>query len=154
MNHRILTLSLSAACLALAGCVEVSETGQSAGEAVSTGHQGGAYQPRNGDRYDLENKDRVVLMDKAVQVSVTYSGLQERFLEDGRLEVFANIRNRENRRVEVQIDCVFKDAQGFSTGDETPFQPLILTENGQETVHFVSMNNLAKKYTVRVREAH
>ena len=65
----------------------------------------------------------------------------------------ANIRNRENRRIQVQISCVFKDAQGYSTGDETPWQNLILTENSQEAVRFVSMNDKAKKYTIRIRQA-
>jgi hypothetical protein len=48
---------------------------------------------------------------------------------------------------------VFKDSAGFSTGDETPWQDVILTENGQETVRFTSMNNQATKYTIRVRQA-
>jgi hypothetical protein len=154
MNQRILSLTICAASLVIAGCVPISEKANNATESVITGQPGGAYHPTNTDRYDLENKERIVLMDKAVQVSVTYSGIQERFLEDGRLEVFANLRNREARRIEVQVSCIFKDSQGFSTGDETPFQTLILTENSQETVHFVSMNNLAKRYTIRIREAH
>ena len=71
------------------------------------------------------------------------------------MEVTANIRNRENRRIQVQVGCVFKDAQGFaSEGDQTPFQNLILTENSQEAAHFVSMNDKAKLCTIRVREAH
>ena len=76
-----------------------------------------------------------------------------RLLPDGRLELTANLRNREERRIDVQVNCVFKDEQGFPIGDDTPFQTLILTENAQEAVRFVSMNNRAKKYTVRVREA-
>jgi hypothetical protein len=39
------------------------------------------------------------------------------------------------------------------TGDETPFQTVMLTENATEQIRFVSMNNLAKKFTVRVRQA-
>ena len=90
---------------------------------------------------------------RGAQHSVTSSGISERTLEDGRLEVIAQIRNRENRRIEVQANCVFKDQNGFATGDETPFQALILTENGTEQVRFVSANALAKKYTIRVRQA-
>jgi hypothetical protein len=154
MKPTVLFAAITGATLALTACVPVSDTAKNATEGVYTGHPGGAYEPVNADKYDLENKSRIALMDKAVQVSVTYSGLQERQLDDGRLEVFVNLRNREERRIEVQARCVFKDAQGFSTGDDTPFQPIILTETGQETVHFVSMNNLAKKYTIEVREAH
>ena len=74
-------------------------------------------------------------------------------LDDGRLEVVANVKNRESRRIQVQINCVFKNEQGFSTGDETPFQTLILAENSTEAVSFTAMNSLAKKYTIRVRQA-
>jgi len=123
--------------------------------AVLTGCQsGGAYAPKNATKYDLENKEKFVLMDRMVQRSVTASGIQKRVLPDGRLEVIAHVRNRETRRIQVQISCVFKDASGFSTDDETPWQNLILTENAQEDVRFVSINNKAQDFTIRVRQAH
>lgn len=112
----------------------------------------GAQPPINTTKYDLENNAKFVLLDKGAQRSVTTSGLQERVLEDGRLEVAANVRNRENRRIQVQINCEFKDEQGF-TVDSTPFQTLILSENAQLTLRFTSMNNRAKNYTIRVRQA-
>ena len=37
--------------------------------------------------------------------------------------------------------------------DETPFVTVILTENATEDVKFVSLNHLALKYTIRVRQA-
>ncbi len=114
----------------------------------------GAFVPVNTTVNDLENHEPIVLMTAEVQVSVTCSGIQVRTLEDGRLEVNANIRNREGRRIQVQINCEFKDEQGFVTEGESPFQNLILTENAQQTVHFVSFNNKAKHFTIRVREAH
>lgn len=115
---------------------------------------GGAYAPKNATKYNLEDKEPFVLLDRMVQRSVTSSGIQQQTLPDGRLKVIANVRNREARRIQVQINCVFKDAQGFPTGDETPFQTLILTESAQEGVEFVSMNDKAKRYTIRVRQAH
>jgi len=113
----------------------------------------GPFAPQDTTKYTLENTDKFVLLDKPAQNSVTCTGLQERFLADGRLEVVANVKNRENRRIQVQANCVFKDEQGFSTGDETPFQTLILAENSTEAVHFTAMNTLAKRYTIRVRQA-
>lgn len=124
------------------------------GLGLGAGCGGGAYLPKNTTKYDLENREKLVLLDARVQRSVTCSGIQERALDDGRLEIMANIRNREGRRIEVQIACVFKDANGFPTGDESPFQTLILSENAQEAVKFTSLNALAKKYTIRIREAH
>ncbi|MGN6385663.1 MAG: DUF1425 domain-containing protein, partial [Verrucomicrobiota bacterium] len=70
-----------------------------------------------------------------------------------RLQVAANIRNREERRIQVQVQCEFKDGQGFAI-DSTPWNTLVLTERGQETVSFTSMNSKAQRYTIRVREAH
>lgn len=113
----------------------------------------GPFPPLDTTKFTLENTDRFVLLDQPTQNSVTCTGLQEIPLSDGRLEVVANVKNRENRRIQVQINCVFKDAQGFSTNDETPWQTLILSEYATEAVRFTAMNTQAKKYTVRVRQA-
>jgi len=112
----------------------------------------GAYAPVNTLQNNLEDSARFVLLDPGAQRSVTSSGIQEGRLSDGRLQVLANVRNRENRRIQVQINCVFKDAQGFVVED-TPFQNLFLDENAQEGVRFVSANDKAQRYTIRVRQA-
>ena len=131
-------LASGAALLLVAGC--------------ST-HDKGPYLPEWSQTPAYETREPVVLLDPGVQYSVTYTGVQEQTLPDGRLQVVVHLRNRENRRIEVQANCVFKDQNGFLTGDETPFQMVILTENATEDVIFTSMNNLAKKFTVRVRQA-
>jgi uncharacterized protein YcfL len=113
----------------------------------------GPFPPQDTTKYLVESTESFVLMDKAAQYSITCTGLQERPLADGRMEVVANVKNRENRRIQVQISCVFKDEQSVSTGDETPWETLILGENATEAVRFSSMNNLARKYTIRVRQA-
>ena len=141
---RTLTLTafslLATASLFLAGCQT---------------HDTGAYVPINTTVNDLENHEMIVLLDSRVQYSVTCSGIQQRTLPDGRMEITANIRNRENRRLQVQINCVFKDDQGFpSEGEDASFQNLILSENAQEPVRFTSLNNKARRYTIRIREAH
>ncbi len=113
----------------------------------------GAFKPINTAKYDYENHELFVLMDRKTQRSVTVAGLQETVKEDGRLEVVANVRNRRNgRRIHVEISCVFKNENGFSTGDETPWNSLILTEAEQKSVSFVSSNDKAKRYTIRVRQ--
>jgi len=114
----------------------------------------GPYLPQLSKTPAYESTEPVVLLDPGVQFSVTTTGQpQARLLEDGRLEVITQLRNRENRRIEVQANCVFKDVNGISTGDETPFQTVILTENATEHVKFVSANNKAARYTIRVRQA-
>lgn len=93
------------------------------------------------------------LLDPGVERSIEVVDTHERTLDDGRLEVTAQFRNRENRRIEVQVNCVFTDGNRVPIGDETPFMQLILTENSTESMKFTSMNNKAKKYLVRVRQA-
>jgi len=113
----------------------------------------GPFTPQDTTKYTVENTEKFVLLDQQVQYSVTCTGLQERTLTDGRIEVVANVKNRENRRIQVQIQCVFKDDLSTATGDDTPWQTLILSENSTEAVKFTASNTLAKKYTIRVRQA-
>lgn len=96
----------------------------------------------------------VALMDKQVQRSVKAAGgikIIER--ADGRLDVFANIMNRESRRIQVQVQCVFQDADGLTVGDETPWENVILTENAMKTLSYTSLSTKAKSFVIRVRQA-
>lgn len=124
-----------------------------AGVAGCSTYDKGPYLPEQSKTPAYENTENFVLLDPGVQYSITCTGINERTLEDGRLEVTAQIRNRENRRLEVQVNCVFKDGNMVAIGDETPFQTLILTENATEAVKFTAVNAAAKKYTIRVRQA-
>jgi uncharacterized protein YcfL len=139
MKTKLIALIPLAATLVVAGC--------------SSTYDKGPYLPKESKTPPYENTERFVLLDPGVQYSITCTGINERTLEDGRLEVTAQIRNRENRRLEIQANCVFKDAAGVTTNDDTPFQTVILTENATEQMKFVSSNTLAKKYTIRVRQA-
>jgi uncharacterized protein YcfL len=103
-------------------------------------------------KYTIESTGKFVLLDGTAQAGVKCTGLQERILPDGRLEVVANVKNLEKRRFGIQIDCVFKDEQGISTEGEMPFRKLTLAEGSTEAVRFTSNNNQARKYTIRVRE--
>ena len=101
----------------------------------------------------ISNNSKFVALGSLGSRIVQCTALQENTLPDGRLEVRANILNLVNKRVDLQVNCIFKDAQGFSTDDEPPFQTLILDETAQETITFTSLNTKAKDYTVRVRLA-
>jgi uncharacterized protein YcfL len=140
MKKSLTLIPALATALLIAGC--------------ETGHDKGPYLAQTPKTPAYENTEQFVLLDPEVQHCVTRGNINERTLEDGRLEVIAQVRNRENHRIEVQANCVFKDQNGFSVGDETPFQTLIITENATEQVRFVSSSNQAHKYTIRVRQAH
>jgi uncharacterized protein YcfL len=135
---KTILLALVALAPLLAGCKSSSETG--------------ALAPQNTTKFDTELKEKFVLMDPGAQRSVTCMGLQTTTLADGRLQVDALVRNRENRRIQVQIQCEFKDTNGFAV-DSPSWENLILTENSTETKSFTSLNEKAKRYTVRVRQA-
>ena len=136
MKNYLLISSLIAGLFAAAGC-----------------QSGGAYTATDAANHNVENSETVVLLGSGVHHSVTSTGVQETALPDGRLQVIANLLNKESRRIEVQAQCEFKDAQGFPV-DSTPWQTVVLTENAQESVKFTSFNDKAKRYTVRVREVH
>jgi hypothetical protein len=138
-KNLIALISLSSLALAFVGCRTA---------VVDRG----AYLPLNVTVNDLENRAGIVLLDRGVQQSVTCPGIQETRLPDGRLQVTANLRNREERRIQVQANCEFKDAQGFVL-DSTPFQNVFLDENAQESVKFISMNDRPVRYTIRIRQA-
>ena len=138
MNTKSLFSLMSLAALALfAGCA--SEPSSSA--------------PQDSTKYTLENTENFELVGKVAQSSVACTGLQPRTLPDGRLEVVASVKNRENRKITIQATCVFKDSQGFALGNDTVGQTVVLGPNATEALRFTAPSAAAKKYTIRVREA-
>ena len=133
----VLTILAVGAALLLGGC----QTGPS------------ALQPAQTTKFSIEGTEKFALLDEMAQATITCSGLQERVNDEGRLEIVANVKNRENRSVRVELRCVFKDANGFSTGDETPWRTLQLGDGATEAVRYTSGNSLAHKYTIVVRAA-
>jgi hypothetical protein len=134
------TLSLAALLCGLAcltGCAGTSAT------------QG----PQDTTKFTVENTDRFVALDAATQADVGCTGLQERTLDDGRLEVVANIRDLVDQPVKVQIQCVFTLDRETPVG-EGPWQELSIGAGATEVVRFTSPDTTSVKYTIRVRRAH
>ncbi len=132
-----LTFTALAAALLLGGCAT----------------DPGSTVTQDSTKYTIESTEKFARLDKATQAAVSCTGLQERLLPDGRMEVVASVRNSSAAPLRVQVNCVFKDGQGFTTGDETAFQNLTLAENSTEAVRFTAANREAKNYTIRVRQA-
>jgi hypothetical protein len=110
-------------------------------------------QPFETTKYTLENTDKFAVLADPVAPPIACTGLQQRTLADGRLEIVANLKNREQRKVVVQANCLFKTDAPEDVGIETPWQTVMLAEDTTQTVRFVAPNATAKKYTVRVRTA-
>jgi hypothetical protein len=111
-----------------------------------------AQSPQDSAKYTVENTEKFVALDPATDAAVSCTGLQERALADGRLDVVADLKNRDAARVQVQIQCVFKSGEGFSVGDETPWQNVTLAEYSTQTVHFTALSPQAQRYTIRARQ--
>jgi hypothetical protein len=110
-----------------------------------------AFFPEETAKYSLENTEKFQLLDRPAQLSVACTGLQERFNAAGRLELVANLRNRGPEEIRMQMRCVFQDAAGLATGDETPWLALNLDPGATEAVHYFATNDRARKFTILVR---
>ncbi len=99
----------------------------------------------------LENTDTVVYMD-GFGNDLRVAGQKAEFLPDRRLKVFANLTNESGEDLHVLVSTQFKDRDGFSTGDETPFVNIVIPKNSMYSYQAVSMNDRAVKYAIRVRE--
>lgn len=125
-----------------------------AGVFLAAGCAGGpaSLPPQDSTKYTVANTETFVHLDPNLG-GVTCTGLQERVLPDGRFEIVANVKNHEDRALKIQANCVFKDSEGFSVGDDTPFQTFMLPADATETVRFTSRELKARRYTIRVRQA-
>jgi hypothetical protein len=133
-------LSLCAALCAvslLSGCVAV----------ITTGNGG----PQDTTKFTVENTDRFLALDAATEAAISCTGLQERSLPDGRLEVVANLRNSGAGAAKVHVQCVFLDEQSLPLRAEAPWQGLSISNGTTEVVRFTAPSPEAKKYSIRVR---
>jgi hypothetical protein len=109
--------------------------------------------PQDSTKFTVENTDRFVALDSPTEAAVSCTGLQERTLGDGRIEVVANLRNSDASGVKVQVQCVFLDAQGLPVADAVPWQTLSIAAGATEVVRFTAPGTSAVKYSIRVRRA-
>ncbi len=108
--------------------------------------------PQDSTKFSVENTDKFVPLDAASQAWVECTGLMERTLADGRLEVLANVKNRVRGQVMVEAQCVFQDDQAPLAPNLAPWRILTLPEDSTETVRFVAPGPQMKKYSIRVRQ--
>lgn len=107
----------------------------------------------NSTKFTLEQTEKLQFLDLDLADDISSTGIQHSVLADGRLQVVVNIRNRANRRYPLMLSASFRDQQGFSTGEETPWQNVAIAENSTEAVKFVSTKVTSRNFTVRVRAA-
>ena len=73
--------------------------------------------PQETTKYTVENTEKFVLLDDPTPgLGELYGPTGIARLPMGASEVVAIVKNHEDRRVPVQVQCVFKDGTGFLNG--------------------------------------
>lgn len=101
----------------------------------------------------LEDTETLVLLDQELQKTISVEGQRASYDTNGRLKAEAKIRNLTPNTYTVQVQTVFKDEAGMSSGDESAWRTLILNANAMETYSEVALNDKSDKYTIRIRRA-
>jgi len=70
---------------------------------------------------------------------------------DGRLKVHLELDNRATRSLAVQIQTVFKDANGNMLEDQTSWEPIVLPRAASTLYTATAMDKRAEKYLIRIR---
>jgi len=109
--------------------------------------------PQDSNKFTVGDTDRFVAQDPATEAAVGCTGLQERTLADGRLEVVANVKNRGPKPVQVRIACAFADEQFAPVGGEPGWGVLKIAGDATEVVRFTAPSAAARRYAIRVRDA-
>jgi hypothetical protein len=125
------------------------------GLAVFAGCAGpeGPQAPQDTTKFTVGNTERFAALDAATQENISCTGLQERTLGDGRLEIVASIRNRGDKPMQLQVQCLFLDARGLPIGDAGQWQLLQIGEGETEVEHFTAAVAGEVRYGIRVRSA-
>ena len=110
----------------------------------------GPYAPAKRDSSpEIENK--TVILDKELSDFIAVDSQNAERTDGGKLKTMSNVRNRTNQDLTVQVQTVFRDLNGFSVGDDTAWETVVLTANETRTIAAISTNKKAESYTVRIR---
>lgn len=93
----------------------------------------------------------IVAMDRAVHMLVAVQTKGVTRTDDGRLQVRLELANLGDEDFPVQVQTLFRDAQGVPTGDDTPFEVVVLPGGGSTVYQTSSLTAAAKSFTVQVR---
>lgn len=91
---------------------------------------------------------RIVALDAGTQAMVACTGLLERTLADGRIEVVASLRAAEAGPVRVRIGCVFMDDDGRQVGPGAE-RVVPVAAGASEAVLFDAASPAARSYLLR-----
>ncbi len=110
----------------------------------------GPYRPAQREE-SPEIENLIVILDEKLTPFVAVDAHHTERTAQGKLKVMANLRNRTNQDHTVQVQTVFRDANGFSIDDDTPWETILLTANETRTISTTSTTPKAERYTIRIR---
>jgi len=134
MWKKILLLVLS---VLIAGCASVPAKG---------------IKPKKASQL-YEETETFVYLNKGLNKQLLLAGQAVSSTEDGRLVAKAKLFNKLAEDLRVQIQTVFKDKDGYPTGDQTNWELIIIPHNAYYYYEAKAMNTKAQKYVSRCRYA-
>ncbi|MEC7948701.1 MAG: hypothetical protein VX265_14135 [Myxococcota bacterium] len=99
----------------------------------------------------VENPGKVVAIDKAAWKLVAVRNLASDRTADGRLHVRVELSNQSAKDLPVQLQVLFRDDAGQITGEDTPFQMVVLPGGAVKLHEVTSLRTDAAAYTVQVK---
>jgi hypothetical protein len=126
-----------------------------AGVSLAACHRGlkeGPYPALSVPQAAAEERETVVILDGSIAGKIAVEKQALRRNAQGRLEVFANIRNRTHYDQAVDVQTVFKNETWISTGDESAWTRLTLSPSETRSYREISLNEEPVNYTIRIRQ--
>jgi hypothetical protein len=99
----------------------------------------------------IESDEQFVLLDKDLKGKLSFHNPVSRRVDNGRLEVTVDVRNRTRKPVVLALSTVFRDGEGVALNDESGWQPVFLGPAQTQTYRVTSITEQAAYFTVRAR---
>jgi len=110
----------------------------------------GPYVPAE-QQPSTEVENTAVILDEEISRNIAVDLQNAERTSQDKLKALANIRNRTNNDLTIQVQTIFRDAVGFSINDDTAWETIVLTANETRTITATSTTRKAERYTIRIR---
>ncbi len=114
----------------------------------ATGPHKGIRATKKRDLY--EDTETIVILDKKLRKQLYVADQSPTWSEDGRLIVRAKFLNKAKDTLEVQIQTLFKNKNGY-VSDETNWELILIPGNAHYYYEAKSLNDKGEKYTIRCK---
>jgi hypothetical protein len=95
--------------------------------------------------------DNIIALDEGAHTLVAIQTKGVGRTDDGRMSIRLELANLSKKDLTVQVQTLFRDKAGVPTGDDTPFEALVLPGGGSVLYETASLAADAAKFTVQVK---